>query len=51
MPHAERDTMGEPVVNGVNGEKVHSQFLSVRLFCPTSPKLREHFLTRVTHSI
>ncbi|KAL1986212.1 hypothetical protein VTN96DRAFT_6727 [Rasamsonia emersonii] len=25
MPHAERDTIGEPVVNG---EKVHSQFLS-----------------------
>lgn len=48
MPHAERDTIGEPVVNG---EKVHSQFLSVRLFCPTSLKLLEHFLTRVTYSI
>jgi hypothetical protein len=26
MPHAERDTMGEPLVNG---EKPHSQFISV----------------------
>lgn len=26
MPHAEKDTMGEPAVNG---EKVHSQFLTV----------------------
>ena len=26
MPHANSETMGEPVVNG---EKVHSQFLNV----------------------
>lgn len=29
MPHAERDTMGEPVVNG---ENPHSQFISVSIF-------------------
>lgn len=28
MPHANSDTMGEPIVNG---EKVHSQFLHVNL--------------------